>query len=186
MKTQQLPQKKTNNNGEKPDMDSLPPEWIPCKSEQFIIHSVTSFHLYQSGTPGLPSTNIICKRKLSSIVFIKLCCSNPRLIILTRICSNHHIVALSHSNHHHQVTFDAPPNIALAINIVLQFMAQINTTSKEYNSRKRKQGKELLNHCTETALTSVAKNATLGATGANCRLRGKWLQNLDTKSKQRF
>ena len=74
-----------------------------------------------------------------SIVFIKLCCSNPRLIILTRICSNHHIVALSHSNHHHQVTFDAPPNIALAINIVLQFMAQINTISKEYNSRKRKQ-----------------------------------------------
>ena len=169
-------------------MDSLPPEWIPCKSEQFIIHSVSSFHLYQSGTPGLPPPISYVNVKIPSfsIVFIKLCCSNPRLIILTRICSNHHIVALSHSNHHHQVTFDAPPNIALAINIVLQFMAQINTTSKEYNSRKRKQGKELLNHCTETALTSVAKNATLGATGANCRIRGKWLQNLDTKSKQRF
>ena len=114
-------------------MDSLPPEWIPCKSEQFIIHSVSSFHLYQSGTPGLPPPISYVNVKIPSfsIVFIKLCCSNPRLIILTRICSNHHIVALSHSNHHHQVTFDAPPNIALAIKLCFSSWHVTNKHNKQ-------------------------------------------------------
>ena len=47
-------------------------------------------------------------------------------ILSTRVCLNHHIVALSHSNHHHQVSFDTPPNITMASNIV-----QNKTPSKE-------------------------------------------------------